>query len=295
MQEAAEPRRHPAVGPALQRHDPAAAARLSDAGRLSPTSSSTCGRSSTASCSPTSCCCTWPATSPASRPRATAARSRATWSSGAPPAPTRASASSTSSARASSRRSRFSAPASSPTRPTRSSARSWRSNELRLDDLNRALLRLVYRVLFWFVAEDRDALLHPAPQPTFPRKRGAAPRGHATATHEYFSADRLRQLARRQRGTRHTDLYEAVELVFDALGSEGGVPELALPGIGGIFETGRPGRAPGRRPPHQRGAAHRGPRPGLVQVPRGRPAAPGRLRQPRRGRTRQRSTSPCLS
>jgi hypothetical protein len=33
-------------------------------------------------------------------------------------------------------------------------------------------------------------------------------------------------------------LFEAVRLVFDALGTEGGVPELALPGIGGIFETG---------------------------------------------------------
>ena len=37
------------------------------------------------------------------------------------------------------------------------------NDELRLDDLNRALLRLVYRILFWFVAEDRDALLQPDP------------------------------------------------------------------------------------------------------------------------------------
>jgi hypothetical protein len=36
-------------------------------------------------------------------------------------------------------------------------------NELRFDDLNRALLRVVYRMLFWFVAEDRDALLIPMP------------------------------------------------------------------------------------------------------------------------------------
>ena len=57
--------------------------------------------------------------------------------------------------------------------------------------------------------------------------------------HQFFSAARLRHLARRQRGTRHTDLFEAVQLVFDALGSEGGVPELALPGIGGIFESRR--------------------------------------------------------
>jgi hypothetical protein len=110
-------------------------------------------------------------------------------------------------------------------------------NELRLDDVNRALLRLVYRLLFWFVAEDRDALLPPLPADvsaeTLAQLREARDR-YST----YFSAARLRQIARRQRGTRHTDQYDAVGLVFDALGSEGGVPELTLPGIGGIFETG---------------------------------------------------------
>jgi N-6 DNA Methylase len=109
------------------------------------------------------------------------------------------------------------------------------NDELRLDDLNRALLRLVYRILFWFVAEDRDALLVPdASAETRTRRREARDRYH-----QYFSADRLRRLARQQRGTRHTDLFEAVQLVFDGLGTEGGVPELALPGIGGIFESRR--------------------------------------------------------
>jgi hypothetical protein len=104
------------------------------------------------------------------------------------------------------------------------------SNELRLDDLNRALLRVVYRILFWFVAEDRDALLLPnvSAETREPRERYL----------EYFSAARLRKLARNQRGTKHTDLFDAVTLVFDALGTEGGVPDLAIPGIGGIFETG---------------------------------------------------------
>jgi N-6 DNA Methylase len=111
------------------------------------------------------------------------------------------------------------------------------AGELRLDDLNRALLRVVYRVLFWFVAEDRDALLQPIPTDvsaeTSTKLRQARER-YAT----YFSAARLRQIARKQRGTKHTDLFDAVTLVFDALASEGGVPELAIPGIGGIFETG---------------------------------------------------------
>ncbi|WP_300606143.1 N-6 DNA methylase [Trebonia sp.] len=113
------------------------------------------------------------------------------------------------------------------------------SNELRLDDLNRALLRLVYRVLFWFVAEDRGALLQPD---VFAETSDAIAQRVSAETREryqqYFSAARLRRLARQHRGTRHTDLFEAVQLVFDGLGSEGGVPELALPGIGGIFETG---------------------------------------------------------
>jgi len=113
-----------------------------------------------------------------------------------------------------------------------------RNADLKLDDFNRALLRLVYRLLFWFVAEDRDALLQPYPDGASPeaaaRMREARDR-YAT----YFSSARLRQLARWHRGGRHGDLFEAAQLVFDALGTEGGVPELALAGIGGIFESRR--------------------------------------------------------
>ena len=104
----------------------------------------------------------------------------------------------------------------------------------------------MYRILFWFVAEDRDALLIPDVAETpdaIARDVSAETRARLREArdryHQFFSAARLRHLARRQRGTRHTDLFEAVQLVFDALGSEGGVPELALPGIGGIFESRR--------------------------------------------------------
>ncbi len=112
------------------------------------------------------------------------------------------------------------------------------SAELTLGDLNRALLRLIYRLLFWFVAEDRGLLLLPDPagadDTVKARLREARDRYAA-----YFSSARLRRMARRHRGGRHSDLFDAVELVFDALGTEGGVPELALPGIGGIFESKR--------------------------------------------------------
>ncbi len=110
-----------------------------------------------------------------------------------------------------------------------------RNADLKLEDFNRALLRLVYRMLFWFVAEDRGALLQPDPDDadieTKARLRAARDRYGA-----YFSSARLRQLARRHRGGRHGDLFDAAQLVFGALGTEGGLPELALPGIGGIFE-----------------------------------------------------------
>ena len=110
------------------------------------------------------------------------------------------------------------------------------SADLKLDDFNRALLRLVYRMLFWFVAEDRGALLQPDPDDADTATR-ASLRQARDRYAAYFSSARLRQLARRHRGSRHGDLFDATQLVFDALGTEGGVAELALPGIGGIFES----------------------------------------------------------
>lgn len=93
------------------------------------------------------------------------------------------------------------------------------------NDYKRAVLRLVYRLLFWFVAEDRLVLLDPD-TPTAARARYA----------RFFSAQRLRDRARRGSTDRHEDLWEAVRLVFVSLGTEQGLPELALPGIGGLFE-----------------------------------------------------------
>jgi hypothetical protein len=115
-----------------------------------------------------------------------------------------------------------------------------RNADLKLDDFNRALLRLVYRMLFWFVAEDRGALLQPDPADATDARARLREARDRYAT--YFSSARLRQLARRHRGGRHGDLFEAMQLVFDALGTEGGVPELALSGIGGIFESRRDDR-----------------------------------------------------
>ncbi|GAA4565680.1 N-6 DNA methylase [Micromonospora coerulea] len=98
---------------------------------------------------------------------------------------------------------------------------------LSLEDYKRSLLRLVYRLLFWLVAEDRDALLDPAAAPEARRRYDT-----------YFSARRLRELALRRRHSGHGDLWESVRLVFDILGRESGNPTLGLPGIGGLYEPG---------------------------------------------------------
>ncbi|SFE23130.1 Methyltransferase domain-containing protein [Actinopolyspora alba] len=101
-------------------------------------------------------------------------------------------------------------------------------------ELHRALLRLVYRLLFVFVVEDREVL--------HPRRTAATEEGkHAEELAReryaaYFSTAKLRAHARRRRGSTHDDLYRALRLVLDALGEENGRPELALPGLGGIFD-----------------------------------------------------------
>ncbi|MFF4387853.1 Eco57I restriction-modification methylase domain-containing protein [Streptomyces sp. NPDC001552] len=88
-----------------------------------------------------------------------------------------------------------------------------------------ALLRLVYRMLFVFVAEDRQAL-HPPTASDDARKRYA----------DYFSTARLRAQARRRHGTSHSDRYQALRIVLDALGDLEGRPELGLPALGGLFD-----------------------------------------------------------
>lgn len=103
----------------------------------------------------------------------------------------------------------------------------YESGELSKDDYNHALLRVVYRLLFSFVAEDRGALLSPEATAEV-RQRYA----------EYFSTARLRVTSRRRRGGRHGDRWRALQLVWAGLGSAGGRPEIGIAGIGGLFEPG---------------------------------------------------------
>jgi Eco57I restriction-modification methylase len=98
------------------------------------------------------------------------------------------------------------------------------SGQLTTSDFRHELLRLVYQVIFLFVAEDRGALHH----------EKAAP--EAIESYQlYFSASRLRRIARRRRGDRNPDLWRTLVRVLDALGADHGERSLGLPGLGGLF------------------------------------------------------------
>ncbi|MFC8172077.1 Eco57I restriction-modification methylase domain-containing protein [Streptomyces sp. NPDC057325] len=98
-------------------------------------------------------------------------------------------------------------------------------SEVTVRTMHPALLHLVYRLLFLFVAEDRGLLI-PDDAEDEVRER----------YEKYFSTTRLRRTAIRRTGGPHGDQWQALSLVLKGLGSEGGVPELGLPGLGGLFE-----------------------------------------------------------
>ncbi|MDW8328343.1 MAG: hypothetical protein RMK99_17440, partial [Anaerolineales bacterium] len=99
-----------------------------------------------------------------------------------------------------------------------------RSGALTAQDYYRQVLRLVYRLLFLFVAEERDLLLDP--------QASAEARERYT---RYYAMAGLRRLAERRVGTRHADLYARVRLVMRLLGSDEGAPGLGLPALGGFL------------------------------------------------------------
>lgn len=81
------------------------------------------------------------------------------------------------------------------------------------------VLRQVYRLLLIFVAEDRDLLI---PADVAPETKDLYLK--------YYSTYRIRELAQRKRGTRHTDLWQQLKLLFAGLHT--GNPALGLPALG---------------------------------------------------------------
>jgi hypothetical protein len=102
---------------------------------------------------------------------------------------------------------------------------SLRDGSLDRQGYYRQLLRLVYRLLFLFVAEDRNLLLLPE-----------TPAEARELYTEYYSTQRLRLLAERLRGSpRHHDFFQQLRLILEKLAQEDGCPELGLPALGGFL------------------------------------------------------------
>jgi hypothetical protein len=105
-----------------------------------------------------------------------------------------------------------------------------RSGLLNKQDYYRQLLRLVYRLLFLFVAEDRtdeksrSLLFDPV-----------ATQDDCERYTNYYSTKKLRTLAERRHGSRHSDLYVGLRLVMSKLGSDTGCSELGLPALGSFL------------------------------------------------------------
>ena len=100
-----------------------------------------------------------------------------------------------------------------------------KSGKLDRQQYFRQLLRLVYRLIFLFVAEDRDLLLLPEAMPEAKERYL-----------KFYSTARLRRLAERQRGGRHPDLWHGFKLLTDLLaGNVPGGKSIGLPVLGGFL------------------------------------------------------------
>jgi hypothetical protein len=116
-----------------------------------------------------------------------------------------------------------------------------RSGTLSRDDYYRQLLRIVYRLLFLFVAEDRD-LLHPPGASDTARDR----------YRRFYSLSRLRDMALKLRGSKHGDLWHGLSLVFNGLGNPDGCPTLGVVGLGSFLWTAD--KTPDLNGPHEAAA-----------------------------------------
>jgi len=111
-----------------------------------------------------------------------------------------------------------------------------RSGRLSLHDFHGQLLRVVYRLIFLFVAEDRKldniSLLHP-------RDDSGAARQARERFAAHYSTARLRELASRIKGSRHGDLWQQFNLLVGALSGEerfeAARRHLALPILGSLL------------------------------------------------------------
>lgn len=111
-----------------------------------------------------------------------------------------------------------------------------RSSALSPTDLHAQLLRLVYRLIFLFVAEDRSLEGQPLIHPLDDSDAARAARERYAA---HYGTGRLREMAGKIKGSRHGDLWRQFQILVRALSGD---PEseairraLALPALGSFL------------------------------------------------------------
>lgn len=106
----------------------------------------------------------------------------------------------------------------------RSLREALQSNDLSGADFYRELLRLVYRILFLFVAEDRG-LIHAPDCPEMAKKRYET----------WYSTSQLRRQAWGIRSNTHDDLWQMFRIVMSGLGKREGLPQIGLSPLGSFL------------------------------------------------------------
>ncbi|WP_298208998.1 N-6 DNA methylase [Ferrimicrobium sp.] len=98
------------------------------------------------------------------------------------------------------------------------------AGELSPLEFYREILRLIYRILFLFVAEDRNLLHGPGADPIA-----------AERYEKWYSTKRLRQQAWGSRSDRHADLWQMLKVVMRGLGDPAGLAPLGLNALGSFL------------------------------------------------------------
>jgi len=111
-----------------------------------------------------------------------------------------------------------------------------RTGQLKLADFHGQLLRVVYRLIFLFVAEDRSLDGQPLLHPHDDSNAARAARERYAA---HYGTARLRELAAKIKGSRHGDLRRQFQLLLGALSGDAGFASarehLALPSLGSFL------------------------------------------------------------
>lgn len=109
------------------------------------------------------------------------------------------------------------------------------SGQLLTQDFYRQILRIIYRMLFLFVAEDRGLIHPPLPGEEQGKETLEAALKARRRYRDFYSIGRLRDLTLHRAGTPHPDLWQVFQLISQFLGSDSGSPELALPALGSFL------------------------------------------------------------